>query len=292
MHGIINLDKPKGLTSQDAVTRVKRALGVKSAGHAGTLDPMATGVLLVCVGEGTKASRFLMDMTKEYRFTMLLGARTDTLDAEGRVIEEAPVPQGLTEDTVLDVIKRFTGAIMQVPPMYSALKRDGKALYELARKGQVVEREPREVVVHELELESFALPELTMRVVCSKGTYVRTLVDDLGVSLGSLAHMTALRRLAVGRFTVKESFALEGISASALVSIDSALRALPEVCFDGADEVRLRHGNPVKSPLRSDSDGPLWVRIKGASGVLLGVGNVEGEMLKVQRLFGGGEGVS
>ena len=199
MHAVVNLDKPAGLTSRTAMVLAQRALGAKRAGHAGTLDPLATGVLLVCLDEATKISGYLLDLEKEYTATLKLGERTDTLDAEGTVVERVE-DFSVTESQVEKVLEKFRGGIEQVPPMYSALKRSGTPLYKLARKGITVERPPRKVRISELELTGFAPPLLELRITCSKGTYIRTLADDIGADLGMGAHVTALRRLRIGHF--------------------------------------------------------------------------------------------
>jgi tRNA pseudouridine55 synthase len=197
MDGILNVDKPAGITSMDAVTRVKQALGVRKAGHAGTLDPDATGVLLVCLGKATKLFDELQRHDKEYRGTITLGVETDTYDAAGRVLARQPVPD-LGRAALESALDRFRGEIRQVPPMYSALKRGGRPLYERARAGETVELEPRTVTVRELELLEWAPPDLHVRVVCTRGTYVRSIAHDLGEVLGCGGHLKTLRRTRSG----------------------------------------------------------------------------------------------
>ena len=193
---IINLNKSPGITSHQAVAQVKRLLGVKKAGHTGTLDPMATGVLLVCLNEATKVSRFLLDMDKQYRARVKLGERTDTYDSQGRVIEQKDA-SALTEDDVVSAVKMFEGSMTQKPPMYSAIKIQGKKLYELARKGIEIERQERHVRIYKLRVSGFNLPYFDLAISCSKGTYVRTLAEDIARALGTCGHVSLLRRLHV-----------------------------------------------------------------------------------------------
>jgi tRNA pseudouridine55 synthase len=215
VHGVLLLDKPLGLSSNQALQKAKWLLRAEKAGHTGTLDPLATGVLPLCFGAATKFSQLHLDADKTYETTVRLGVRTTTADAEGEVTETCPVQCTLGQ--VVEVLDRFMGPIRQVPPMYSALKKDGKALYEYAREGEVVEREPRDVVIHELELLDAQLqgdaPHLRLRVLCSKGTYIRTLGEDIALALGCGGHLTALRRVATGPFTETQCVTLEALDA-------------------------------------------------------------------------------
>ena len=210
VHGVLLLDKPLGLSSNDALQKAKWLLRAEKAGHTGTLDPLATGVLPLCFGAATKFSQLHLDADKTYETTVRLGVRTSTADAEGEVIETRPVTCTLGQ--VVEVLDRFMGPIRQVPPMHSALKKDGKALYEYARAGATVEREPREVVIHELELLEARLqgeaPLLRLRVKCSKGTYIRTLGEDIAEALGCGGHLVALRRIATGPFVESQCVTL------------------------------------------------------------------------------------
>ena len=201
---VINLNKPKGLTSQQAVTKVKKLFAVRKAGHAGTLDPIATGILLVCLNEATKITRFLADADKEYLAMMKLGERTDTLDSEGKIIYKA-TDFSVDKNLIESVLERFRGKIEQIPPMYSAIKVAGKPLYMLARKGIEVERRHRSVNVYKLDIAGFAPPFLEIRVLCSKGTYIRTLCDDIGTALGTGAHVVELKRTKIGDFILEDS---------------------------------------------------------------------------------------
>lgn len=272
MHGVINLDKPKGITSQDAVTKVKRCLKVKKAGHAGTLDPMATGVLLVCVGEATKVARFLADMDKEYAATLKLGERTDTLDAEGTVIERADSVNVSLGD-ITRVLEGFKGEIRQIPPMYSALKRSGTPLYELARKGIEVERQERAVHIYEIEIVGFDGLFLTIRVKCSKGTYIRTLADDIGRALGPGAHLSALRRTKIGKFRAEESINIENLTDESLIPIDNTLSHLKELTTSPEEYKFLSKGTSVSITAGKFPESE-YIRLYDPHGKLFAIGFV------------------
>jgi len=215
VHGVLLLDKPLGLSSNQALQRAKWLLRAEKAGHTGTLDPLASGVLPLCFGAATKFSQGHLDADKTYETVVRLGVKTTTADAEGEVVQRRPVT--CTPGQVVEVLDRFTGPITQVPPMHSALKKDGKALYEYAREGETVERTPRDVTIHELELLDMRLegdePFLRLRVVCSKGTYIRTLGEDVGEALGCGGHLVFLRRTATGPFHVSQAMTLEALEA-------------------------------------------------------------------------------
>ncbi len=208
MDGVLNIDKPRGITSHDVVKRVRRILRIKKVGHTGTLDPEATGVLPVLVGKATKISRFLINSDKEYIATMMLGIKTDTGDSKGRVISEASGPFP-SEREIRSVFEGFTGSILQIPPMYSAIKVNGMPLYSLARKGIEVERKAREVTVYSLDIRNIESTLITFRVHCSKGTYIRTLVSDIGDALGVGGHLVSLRRIVSGKFRIEDSVSLK-----------------------------------------------------------------------------------
>ncbi len=231
VHGVLLLDKPIGLSSNDALQKAKWLLGAEKAGHTGTLDPLATGVLPLCFGAATKFSQLHLDADKTYETTVRLGVKTSTADAEGEVISERPVT--CTVGQVVEVLDRFIGPITQVPPMYSALKKDGKALYEYARAGETVEREPRHVVIHDLELLDMQLngdaPFLSLRVTCSKGTYIRTLGEDIAEALGCGGHLSALRRVATGPFVAADCVTLEDLTAMAEPAREA--RLMPVECL-------------------------------------------------------------
>jgi len=230
--GVLLLDKPVGLSSNDALIKAKRVLNAKKAGHTGTLDPFATGLLPLCFGEATKFSQDLLEADKTYLTTVHLGLKTDTGDTEGEVIETRDV--NVTLDEIHAVLARFRGPIAQVPPMYSALKRDGKPLYAYAREGIVLEREARNVVIHKLELVSYEAPFLKLEVTCSKGTYIRVLGEDIGEALGCGAHLNALRRIGVGALKAEHMITLDDLNAHAaplslLAPVDALLSSFPSV---------------------------------------------------------------
>lgn len=243
--GFLVVDKPGGITSNQVVGEVKRATGVKKVGHAGTLDPMATGVLVLAVGKVTRLIKYLQDQPKEYVATALFGVETDTLDAEGAVLSREPME--IDHADVAEIVPRFTGMISQVPPMVSALKKDGQRLYELARAGEVVERDARQVEVHELEILSVGsppYPEVEFRVVCGKGTYVRSLADDMASALGGAAHLIALRRTRIGSLRVSQGVTIEDLHnwQSYFLSPAEAMADLPMVTVDSETARGVRNG--------------------------------------------------
>lgn len=245
------LDKPLGMTSNAALQKTRWLFNAAKAGHTGTLDPLATGLLPLCFGEATKFSHLLLDADKTYEATVRLGVITDTADAEGRILAEYPV--NVTEAAVRAILPRFIGAIEQVPPMHSALKRDGVPLYELARQGIEVERAPRQVTIHALELLSWHGDRFDLRVDCSKGTYVRTLAADLGTALGCGAHLAALRRTRVGALDLAVAVTVAQIEVLApeardswLHPADALLADLPIAALSATEADRLLHGQPVR----------------------------------------------
>ena len=222
LHGILLLDKPQGLTSTGALARVKRLFNAAKAGHTGTLDPMATGLLVILVGKATRISQYLISLDKEYEGTISLGQTTDSQDADGEVITTRPVPP-LTEADLRATMKTFIGDQYQLPPMYSAIKINGVPLYKKARQGEEVEREPRFIRVVSWELGALALPKFDFRMRVSKGTYVRTLAHDLGEKLGCGAHLSALRRTATGSFRIAQALTLEQIEALSITDLEKHL---------------------------------------------------------------------
>lgn len=224
MEGILLVDKPRDHTSHDVVARLRGKLKMKRVGHAGTLDPMATGLLIILVGKATRVSQYLISLDKEYEGTIELGKVTDTQDADGEVMETRPVPP-LTEAEITAAMNGFMGDQYQMPPMYSAIKIDGVPLYKSARKGEEVEREPRFIRVMSWELTRFALPQFDFRLRCTKGTYVRTLAHDLGQKLGCGAHLAALRRTATEKFHISQALTMEQIEAMTLPEIEKRLIA-------------------------------------------------------------------
>jgi tRNA pseudouridine55 synthase len=251
VNGILLLDKPQGISSNSAVQRVRHAFGRIKAGHTGSLDPLATGMLPVCLGEATKVAGYLLEGDKEYLFTAHFGVRRSTGDLEGEVVEECAVPTDLGT-ALAAVLPQFQGPISQIPPMYSALKRDGQPLYQLARQGIEVEREARPVVIHALELLAVDGDTAQLRVRCSKGTYVRTLAEDLARAMGSCAHLAALRRTSAAPFQGATMVTLEALKAdpgaATLLAPDAALAHLAAVELDATRAARLRLGQTVDCP--------------------------------------------
>lgn len=292
LDGVLLLDKPLGLSSNDALIRAKRLYLAKKAGHTGTLDPLATGLLPLCFGEATKFSQDLLDADKTYEATMRLGIRTTTGDAEGEALDTRDVT--CDEAAVQAALRQFVGDIVQVPPMYSALKRDGKPLYEYARAGQTVERAGRQVTIHALDLLACALPDVTFRVMCSKGTYVRTLAEDIGEALGCGAHLVALRRTGVGALTLEHAVTLDALSDATgserdgwLQPVDALLSTFPLVRLNEDDTRRFLHGQRLKLSgltLSADAVNAPRVRVYAADGRLLGVAKQGEGVLAPERL--------
>ena len=300
MNVVINLNKPADISSQQAVLKVQRFFSAKKAGHAGTLDPMATGVLLVCLNEATKITRFLSDLDKEYRVRVKFGERTDTCDATGNIIEQNTCDT-LRESDIRNALNSFTGLIQQTPPMYSAIKMNGRPLYKLARMGITVERAARPVTISEIEMLGFDLPYIDLRIVCSKGTYIRTICDDMGQALGVGAHMVSLVRTRIGSFLIEDSTGIEdpGSSKQAVCSIDSALSHLGEIILDEYFYRRALNGIPIDTTCRPGNQqtnrGEIgafkniqlkqYIRMKGPDRILFGIGKVEQNRITIERLL-------
>ena len=251
--GVLLIDKPQGMTSQQVVSKVKYLLksdvhDSKKAGHTGTLDPMATGLLPICLGEATKFSHYQLDAIKSYQAIIKLGEQTDTGDAEGQIIATSPVPN-VTQAMLQSVTEQFLGEIMQVPPMYSALKKDGKKLYELAREGIEVERAARPLTIYQLSLTPLSDQQLQLTVTCSKGTYVRVLAEDIAKALGTVGHLTALRRIQTGDFEIANAITLADFAAldvaarfDKLLAVDACVHSLPSLLLDDNQSKRIRQG--------------------------------------------------
>jgi tRNA pseudouridine55 synthase len=274
MDGLLVIDKPGGWTSHDVVARVRRLTKIRRVGHTGTLDPMATGVLVLCLGQATRLVEYLTGHDKRYQATIRLGVETDTHDAEGQITARQPVD--VSAVALQLALAAFVGEIEQVPPMFSALKRDGKKLVDLARKGVKVERAPRPVTIHLIELLTFDSPQATIDVRCSAGTYIRSLAHDLGRQLGCGAHLTALRRTAVGDFTLDQAVSLETFETAAadgswitfLRPLDAALGQFPAVTLSADDAARARRGMaiPIRDQLEADR-----VRVYDPTGRIVGL---------------------
>ena len=289
IHGIILLDKPVGYSSNQAVQKVRWLFQARKAGHTGSLDPFATGMLPICLGEASKTAGFMLDASKTYIAAAFLGKATATGDIEGQISREMKVPD-LNDAQINAVLNEFLGEIEQIPPMYSALKHQGQPLYKLARAGQEVTRKARSVTIHSLELLNWAPPILEFRVHCSKGTYIRTLAEDIAEKLGSCAHLQSLRRLDVEPFREKDMITLEELLARAeaetlddcLLPVDSGLTDWPSVTLDEVSANRFCHGNPVETVC----DQARLVRVYGPGARLLGLAEVtSGKCLKPKRIM-------
>jgi tRNA pseudouridine55 synthase len=304
LDGVLLLDKPVGLSSNDALMSAKRLYLAKKAGHTGTLDPLASGLLPLCFGEATKFSQDLLDADKTYEATMRLGVRTATGDAEGEVLETRFV--SVDDAALAAAFARFRGEIVQVPPMHSALKRDGKPLYEYARAGQVVERQGRVVTIRLLEMLDCVLPDVTFRVTCSKGTYVRTLAEDIGEALGCGAHLVALRRTGVGALTLEHAVTLDALATmdraardATLQPVDALLSTFAPVRLPQDAARRFQQGQRLRLAELPTGERGACAYAEGArvrvyrdeDGALLGVARTAGGVLAPERLVvaGGGQ---
>ncbi|MES9874082.1 MAG: tRNA pseudouridine(55) synthase TruB [Candidatus Sedimenticola sp. 20ELBAFRAG] len=280
VQGILLLDKPLGKTSNDALQRVKRLFFAKKAGHTGSLDPLADGLLPLCFGAATKVSAFLLDAEKRYHVKVKLGETTATGDSEGEITQTRSV-EGVSESDISAALEQFRGEIQQIPPMYSALKHKGERLYKLAREGVEVEREPRGVTIYELTLTACDLPEFELDVRCSKGTYIRTLAEDIGEALGCGAHVAALRRTGVGPYDQDGMVTMEQVEQAAeegnasldalLQPIDSALVSWPEIHLTADSSFYLRQGQPVLVP-NAPTEG--HVRLYDEKEAFIGIGEI------------------
>ena len=281
--GALLLDKPLGLTSNAALQKAKRLYGAAKAGHAGTLDPLASGLLMVLFGEATKFAGPLLDADKEYLATLKLGQRTSTGDAEGTILQSREI--SFSKDAMAAVLQRFRGEIDQVPPMHSALKHNGTPLYRLARRGEQVERAPRRVFIRELQALRLDGETLELRVLCSKGTYIRVLAEDIGEALGCGAHLGGLRRTASGRFRIEQAATLEMLAEAGergrrLLPLPALLEGLPRAELGEADEARLRQGQTLKiSGLH-----PGLCAVVRPDGAVIGLGSADDAGLRPLRL--------
>ena len=290
MQGILIVDKPTDWTSFDVIAKLRGILGTRKLGHSGTLDPMATGVLPVFCGGASKAVDLQLDHTKAYRATLKLGARTDTGDVTGTVLETAPVTAG--EKELLEVLPRFVGPRMQTPPMYSAVKINGQPLYKLARQGMEVERKARPIEILSIQYEgSPAENEYTLTVKCSKGTYIRVLLEEIAEAMGQKGTMSALRRVAAGVYTEADAHSLEEIQAAKnagpealqalMLPVESVFTSLPLLVADERVEKHLYNGCPTSRYPAADGR----YRVRNAQGQFLGLANITGGVLRVEKLF-------
>lgn len=288
INGVLLLDKPSGIGSNSALQQVKRLFNAQKAGHTGTLDPMASGLLPLCFGEATKFAAELLEANKGYVATVRLGVSTDSGDADGNVVQERPVHCSLND--IEGVTSRFLGNIEQMPPMYSALKKDGKPLYEYARSGIEVPRDARSVCVEVLEVGEFDHDCFQMRVRCSKGTYIRSLAMDIGEALGCGAHLIALRRTSIGRFTLNEAVSMDQMTQTPVTDLEQFLRpvdhlvsAFPTLKLDEAETIRLGHGQRFRPARVPEADGVF--RLYGENEQFLGTGRYADGVLHPERLL-------
>ncbi len=287
MEGILNIDKPAGMTSHDVVGRVRRVAGMRKVGHSGTLDPAATGVLVVCLGRATRLVEYLVGRPKTYVGVVKLGETTDSYDADGAVLETKPLPNRLTAAMLESHLDPFRGDILQVPPMVSAIKKDGKKLYELARKGITIEREPRPVTIYKLEPLSVNLPELELRIECSAGTYIRSIAHDLGESLGCGGHLKSLRRERVGEFGADLAVPLDQLTPeniqSYLKPLELAVSHLSRLDVSEPETVDLLNGKWVAKQT-AEPDGAL-MQTYDPNGQFIGLVTAAGEYWKAKKMF-------
>ncbi len=285
--GFLNIDKPTGMTSHDVVALLRHELRLRKLGHAGTLDPLATGVLVLCVGPATRLSEYVMQTTKRYRAQLLAGVSTDSYDAEGAIVAQYDA-SGLTREQVEAALPQFRGDIEQLPPMYSAVKQGGRKLYELAWDGQTVERRTRPISITELALVDWSPPQFTLELACSAGTYVRSLAHDLGIALGTGAHLTGLTRTVSGVFRLEDAVTPDQVLATPdwqglLVPPATAMPHLPPVSVDAAMSARLLQGRPVScSP--TDPEVAL-AQAQGPEGALLAIVERDGASWRPRKVF-------
>jgi tRNA pseudouridine55 synthase len=282
--GVLLLDKPAGLSSNAALQRAKRLFAAEKAGHTGTLDPLATGLLPVAFGEATKFAQSLLDAPKAYEAVVRFGAETETGDAEGAIVRTMPVPAGRA--AVASVLPRFLGRQLQTPPRHAALKHRGRAYYDWARAGVEIPRPPREVEIRALEVLDWRAPDLVLAVACSKGTYIRVLAEDLGVAAGSCAHLAALRRTSTGGFRLADAVTLERLEAmtsaeraACLLPVDALVQGMPRIDLPESEAVRFRHGVAVPAPGSAPGRAVVY-----ASGSLLGLADVDEGLARPARL--------
>lgn len=287
INGVINVYKESGMTSFDVVRKIKKIAATGKVGHTGTLDPMATGVLPICIGKATKLVDYIMGDYKVYRAEMKLGLKSDTLDSEGKILSEKPV--SCDEEQIRKEFEKFIGEIVQVPPMYSALKVNGKRLYELAREGKEVHRDGRTITIYNIDIESIEIPYVRFKVKCSKGTYIRTLIDDIGEGLGTGAIMTSLERVESGEaFNISNSYTLEEIENSIedkIISIEDSLRKYPEKRFTKEAKKLLVNGVKIGNPrlIGNVKEGILY-RVY-VEDLFIGLGVKDSIGFKIEKLF-------
>ncbi len=281
MDGVINVYKPKGITSFDVIYKVRKALNTKRVGHTGTLDPMADGVLPVCVGKATKASELIMASEKTYRAEITFGSQTDTQDSTGVIVNSTE--KRIEYSEFLDAVNCFLGDIQQIPPMYSAVHHDGQRLYQLARRGILVKREPRTITVKNIKVEDFSKETATITVSCSKGTYIRTLCEDIGIKAGCMAHMSSLTRTKSGLFCIEDSIRIEDIKEELLTPVDKLFTEYEKITLSEGNEKKVTNGMALKIDCE---EGKLY-RLYGEKGNFLCIseGIENGTILKMKKSF-------
>lgn len=288
LSGVLNIDKPGGMTSHDVVSAVRRLTRIKRIGHTGTLDPLATGVLVLCIGPATRLSEYLIGQDKRYEATIRLGQETNTYDAEGEIVAEQPVT--VDRKTIEEALGRFRGQIDQVPPMFSAIKKDGQPLYKLARQGLETERPSRDVTIYQLDLLEWTSPDLRLDITCSSGTYIRSLAHDLGQVLGCGGHITGLRRTAVASFTVEQAVNLEALTpenwSDYLQPPDTTVAHLPIVEFSNEEAARLQLGQRIgrESDVADADERPL-VRAYNQDGLFFGILSAESDYWQPRKIL-------
>ena len=294
VHGILLLDKRLSVSSNRALQEVRRLYNANKAGHTGSLDPLATGLLPLCFGEATKVSAMMLDDNKRYQVVVKLGVMTDTGDAEGKIIEEKPVPE-LSAEEIEECLQGFTGEIDQVPPMYSALKHNGKKLYELAREGKVIERKARKITIFDLKLLSATSDSLTLDVFCSKGTYIRSLAEDIGHKLGCGGTVVELRRIQAGQFKIEDALTIDQLQQmepeelkGLLIDVDKPLEGMPALELSASQAILIRQGQQIKMEKTETIQG--MVRMYSEQ-VFLGLGEMllDGKLLPKKIFNLGGE---
>jgi len=292
MDGVLNINKPSGVTSHDVVESVRKILHEKRIGHTGTLDPLATGVLVLCAGRATRIAQYLEAGEKEYKAIMRLGVTTDTLDAEGLILETRSYPPP-DQQTIIDVLQVFIGSIMQRPPAFSAVKVAGVPSYKLAREGKAELLKPRSITIYSIELTAFEDPVVSLQVRCSKGVYIRTLCAEIGEALGMGAHLIGLERTRSGRFSIDGAVTLDrlqemvtaGNAEQVVTSIDEALAAFPAIRISEAETVRVLHGNQISCPSSLANITSDHIRLHSPAGRLLGLARIVAGVLKPDLVF-------
>lgn len=286
MEGVLNIDKPIGLTSHDVVGRVRRLSGTRRVGHTGTLDPLATGILVVCLGRATRLVEYVVGRPKTYTATIRLGQTTNTYDTEGEITAEQTLPDDLPLAEIRPYLAQFRGEIAQIPPLYSAIKKDGQPLYKLARQGKTVELEPRQVTIYELEVLAWQQPDLSLQIRCSAGTYIRSIAHDLGQLLGYGGHLTQLRRTAVGAFNLSTAVALDELTPdnlnNHLVAADLAVQHLPAHTLTADEVTLLFNGTPIPPPTSLDTE---MVRVYTPTNAFAGLVSIQDNHWRAKKMF-------